>query len=82
MAEKKKRWVQKATANAHGQFKAKAEKAGESTKEFAEEKKDAPGKLGKEARLASTLMGMHHHSGSSSRTKRLYSNPRSSAKKD
>ena len=56
----KKKWVKAATANSHGQFKAKAEKAGESTKEFAEEKKDAPGKIGKQARLAETLMGMHH----------------------
>lgn len=63
-----RKWVQKATANAHGQFRRKAEAAGETTREYAEEKKDAPGKLGKEARLAQTLMGMHH----SSRSKRLY----------
>ena len=58
--KKKKKWVQGALDNAHGQFKAKAEKAGESTKEFAEEEKDAPGKTGKQARLALTLMGMNH----------------------
>lgn len=59
MAEgkKKKKWIQKATEDSHGQFKAKAEAAGKSTKEFAEEHKDSPGKLGKQARLALTLMG-------------------------
>lgn len=62
-----RKWVQKATANAHGQFKAKAEKAGETTREYAEEKKDAPGKLGQEARLASNLMGLHK-----SRRARMY----------
>jgi hypothetical protein len=60
MAERKKKWIKGAVSNAHGQFKAKAEAAGKTTREFAEEKKDAPGKLGKEARLATTLMGMHH----------------------
>jgi hypothetical protein len=55
-----KRWIKKAVSGAHGQFAAKAKAAGETTREYAEEKKDAPGTLGKEARLASTLMGMHH----------------------
>lgn len=50
------KWIKKATANAHGQFAAKAEKAGKSTAAFAAEKSDAPGKLGKQARLAQTLM--------------------------
>lgn len=69
MAEKKK-WIKGATANAHGQFAAKAERAGKTTREFAEEKADAPGKLGKQARLAQTLMGMHH---GKSRADRMYS---------
>lgn len=61
MAEKKKKkWIQKATDNSHGQFKAKAEAAGKSTKAFAEEHKGSPGKLGKQARLALTLMGESH----------------------
>lgn len=61
MADKpKKRWISSATSNAHGQFKAKAEKAGMSTRAFAEKEKDAPGVTGKQARLASTLMGMNH----------------------
>lgn len=69
MADKpKKKWIKAATANAHGQFRAKAEAAGETTREFAKEKEDAPGKLGKEARLAETLMGMHH----ASKADRLY----------
>lgn len=55
----KKNWVKKATEGGKGVFRKKAEAAGESTAEFAEEKADAPGKLGKEARLATTLMGMH-----------------------
>lgn len=66
MAEK---FIAKATENAHGQFRAKAEKAGKSTREFAEEKSDAPGLLGKQARLAKTLMGMHH---GKSRAQRRY----------
>lgn len=59
----KKKFIKAATANAHGQFKAKAEAAGKTTREFAAEKASAPGKLGKQARLASTLMGMHHKGG-------------------
>jgi hypothetical protein len=51
-----KHWMQKAFANAHGQFKAKAKKAGESTSEYAHEKEHAKGKTGKQARLA--LVGM------------------------
>jgi hypothetical protein len=53
-----KKWIKKATAGSHGQFRAKAEAAGESTREFAAEKSSAPGLLGKQARLAKTLMGM------------------------
>lgn len=61
MAEKKKkRWIKSAVANAHGQFKAKAEAAGETTREFASEHAGDSGKTGKQARLARTLMGMHH----------------------
>jgi hypothetical protein len=61
MAEKKpKRWISKATSGAHGQFRAKAEKAGESTSEFAAEHAGDSGKLGKQARLAKSLMSMSH----------------------
>lgn len=55
-----KKWIKKATANAHGQFRAKAEKAGKSTAAFASEHAGDSGTLGKQARLAQTLMGMHH----------------------
>ena len=53
-----KNWIAKAVEHGKGVFKEKAEKAGESTSEFAKEKEHAPGKLGKEARLAETLKGM------------------------
>jgi hypothetical protein len=69
----KRKWVSKAIPESHkGAFKAKAEAAGKTTREFAREKADAPGKLGKEARLASTLMGMNKE-----RRKALYDHPRS-----
>jgi hypothetical protein len=58
MAEKKKKkWIQKAVSGAHGQFRKKAEAAGETTKEFAREHKDSGGTLGKQANLALNLMG-------------------------
>jgi hypothetical protein len=72
MAEEKKarkKWIKAAVAGGKGAFKAKAEKAGETTREFASEKEHAAGKLGREARLATTLMDMHH---SKSRADRLY----------
>lgn len=53
-----KKWIAKATSNAHGQFAAKAKAAGESTRAYAEEHKGDSGKTGKQARLALTLMGM------------------------
>jgi hypothetical protein len=56
---KSKNFIKKAIGNNKGVFKAKAQAAGKSTKEYAEEKKSAPGKLGKEARLAITLMKMN-----------------------
>lgn len=54
-----KNFIAKATANAHGQFAAKAKKAGMSTKAFAEANVHASGLLGKQARLALVLMGAH-----------------------
>src|SRR6202021_2591267 len=73
MAEGKKNWIKKAIPKGNrGKFKAKAEAAGETTREYAAEKKDAPGALGKEARLAQNLMGMKRKS-------KMYSHP-SSAK--
>lgn len=56
----KKKWMKQAFANAHGQFKAKAEHAGESTAEFASEHAHDKGKIGKQARLAKVGMASHH----------------------
>lgn len=53
----KKKWIQGAIEHP-GAFSAKAKKAGESTKAFASEHSGDKGKLGKQARLAQTLMGM------------------------
>ncbi len=55
--KKPKRWIAKATENAHGQFRKKAESAGETTREFADEHKGDSGRTGKQARLALNLMG-------------------------
>ncbi len=52
----KKKWIKGATENSHGQFRAKAEAAGESTKEFAKEHAGDSGKTGAQARLAENLM--------------------------
>lgn len=68
---KSRKWIAKATSNAHGQFAAKAKRAGKTTREFAAEKASSPGKLGKQARLAETLMGMNHGK-SKSRSERWY----------
>lgn len=51
-----KAFIKAAVGNNKGVFKAKAKAAGESTAVFAAAKKSAPGKLGKEASLAITLM--------------------------
>lgn len=66
MAEKKKKWMQGAFANSHGQFKAKAEYAGMSTGAYAREHEHDSGKTGKQARLA--LVGIHssHHKNTAS----------------
>ena len=53
------KWIQSAIKHP-GSFRAAAKRAGESTHEYAEEKKDSGGKVGKRARLALTLMKMHH----------------------
>lgn len=69
----KKNWIKQATPKGRrGVFKTKAEAAGKTTKQYAAEKADAPGALGKQARLAQTLMGM----GKKSNTK-LYTHPSS-----
>lgn len=57
MADKK--WIAKAVAKHPGVFRAKAEKAGQSTRRYAAEHKSDSGKPGAQARLALTLMSMH-----------------------
>lgn len=52
-------WIAKATSKNKGVFSAKAKAAGMSTRAYAEKNKGADGKLGKEARLALSLMGLH-----------------------
>lgn len=69
MADSRK-WIDGAIKRP-GAFKAKAEAAGKTTREFAAEKADAPGRLGRQARLAETLMGMNK-SKSESRSERWY----------
>ena len=59
MAEKTK-WMKAAFAGSHGQFKAKAERAGESTRAFAEKEKGAGGVTGKQANLALAGMNASH----------------------
>lgn len=57
MAEK--HWIQDAIKKP-GSFTKQADKAGKSVSEFAQEKKDAPGKTGQRARLAITLKGLRN----------------------
>lgn len=56
-------WIEKATANSHGQFRAKAKAAGMSTGAYAGKVESGKVKASrttkKQAQLASTLMGMH-----------------------
>lgn len=69
----KKRWVQNATENSHGQFRAKAEAAGMSTAAYAKKEENAPGRLGKQARLAENLMALpHKHKGRGDRMRSVY----------
>lgn len=61
MEKAKKKWIKGATENSHGQFKAKAEKAGMSTLSYAHEHDEDGGRLGKQAVLAENLMKAAHH---------------------
>jgi len=54
-----RKWIQSAIKHP-GSFSREAEKAGKSTAEYAREEKDAPGKLGRRARLALTLRRFRH----------------------
>lgn len=51
-------WIKQATSKSHGQFAAKAKKAGMSTNAFAKKESGASGKIGKQARLAEALSKM------------------------
>lgn len=57
-----KHWIEKATKKP-GTFKAQAQRAGESTAEYASEHEDASGKTGKRARLAEMLLKMRKEKG-------------------
>ena len=59
MAEKK--WIKGAIRHP-GAFRKKAEAAGKTTAQFAREHDGDSGTTGSQARLAETLMGMHHKS--------------------
>lgn len=67
-----RKWIAGATKNAHGQFRAKAEKAGESTAAFARAHDSDSGKTGKQARLAETLMGLRKHKSDGDRQRDRY----------
>lgn len=54
---KRKKWIQKADLK-EGAFTKKAKAAGKTVAAYAREKANAPGKLGKQARLAKTFEGM------------------------
>jgi hypothetical protein len=58
---RKPKFIQKAINPKHkGDFKAKAEAAGETTRAYAQKEEHAPGLLGQQARLAETLMSLPH----------------------
>ncbi len=64
----KKKWIKAAVGKNKGVFGAKAKAAGESTSTYATEHEHDSGKLGREARLAKTLMSMHHKRTTSHKT--------------
>ncbi len=76
MAEKPRKWIAKATSGAHGQFRKKAEAAGETTREFAKEHEHDADKTGQQARLAIVLMGMDHTSKRREQLKKVYTHGR------
>lgn len=68
----KKKWIKGAVKGAHGQFRKKAEAAGETTREFAAQHKGDSDKTGKQARLALALMGASGAVKKKSRRETLY----------
>lgn len=69
MSERK--WIKGAIQHP-GAFRRKAKAAGESTAAFAREHQHDSGTTGAQARLAETLMGMHHPKTNEERAKRRY----------
>lgn len=65
-----KNWIKAGAAKHPGLFSEKAKRAGKTTREYAEEKKDAGGTLGKEANFAINAM-------SAGRKRLKYNHPRS-----
>jgi hypothetical protein len=61
-------WIAKATSKHKGAFSADAKRHGMSTKAFAKANIHAKGTLGKRARLAYTLEGMHGAGKSNAKT--------------
>ena len=57
-----KHWIEKAIKRP-GSFRVQAQRAGESTAEFASDREDATGKTGKRARLAEMLLKMRKEKG-------------------
>ena len=68
----KKNWIKKGASKHPGLFAKKAAAAGETTREYAQEKKHAGGTLGKEANFAINAMGA-----GKKRRHKLYDNPKS-----
>ena len=62
--QKKGKWIDDATKDAHGQFAYKAKKRGMTTRQFVKRVLANSGKYDKktvkQAQLAETLMAMHH----------------------
>jgi hypothetical protein len=56
----KSKWIQQAVSKHPGAFRKQAQAAGESTAQYAQEHKDDKGTTGRRARLALSLMSMHH----------------------
>ena len=69
----KKNWIKKGASKHPGLFAKKAAAAGETTREYAQEKKHAGGTLGKEANFAINAMG----AGKKKKRHVLYDNPKS-----
>ncbi len=59
MSKPTRNWIAGAVKKHPGSFRRSAARAGETTREFSNEHEHDNGKIGKRARLAKTLMGLH-----------------------